>query len=312
VSVAQMDEKYDFEIIIGSYENFVIGYKYYAESKTLTNSFATDAHKGCVRSIASSGQYVATGGTDEAVNVYDLDQRKHLCNLMHHSGTVSSLQFTPDGSHLITAGQDGALCIIKAGSWIAEKTWTKAHKGAEVNGVAIHPSGKLALSLGQNRSLKTWNLLKGRIAYTTNLSSLDKMLDQVIWSPNGTYYAISTNNHIYVFDTSIAGIVCSIYCSSKISAMTFLEDGIVCLGEEEGWLIGYSIDADTALWQIRAFEGRIKCISCVSGKWIVVCASMGAMAVYKIRSAKKEPYKKAVADIGCRPICMTVRNRISE
>lgn len=34
----------------------------------------------------------------------------------------------------------------------------------------IHPSNKLALSLGQNKTLRTWNLVKGRPAYTSNLA----------------------------------------------------------------------------------------------------------------------------------------------
>ena len=38
-----------------------------------------------------------------------------------------------------------------------------------VNSLAIHPSGKLALSAGHDMSLRTWNLIKGRVAYTTNM-----------------------------------------------------------------------------------------------------------------------------------------------
>lgn len=39
--------------------------------------------------------------------------------------------------------------------------------------IAVHPSGKLALSLGKDLTLRTWNLVKGRPAYTTNLSRLE-------------------------------------------------------------------------------------------------------------------------------------------
>lgn len=39
-----------------------------------------------------------------------------------------------------------------------------------VNSIAIHPSSKLALTLGQNKTLRTWNLIKGRPAYISNLS----------------------------------------------------------------------------------------------------------------------------------------------
>ena len=34
---------------------------------------------------------------------------------------------------------------------------------------AIHPTGKMALSISKDRTMKTWNLMTGRCAYTTNV-----------------------------------------------------------------------------------------------------------------------------------------------
>ena len=48
--------------------------------------------------------------------------------------------------------------------------------------VAIHPSGKLALSIGKDRKLVTWNLIKGRSAYVTNIKDIPNF---VKWSPTG-------------------------------------------------------------------------------------------------------------------------------
>lgn len=38
-----------------------------------------------------------------------------------------------------------------------------------VTSLSVHPSGKLALSVGHDGTLRTWNLVKGRQAYATNL-----------------------------------------------------------------------------------------------------------------------------------------------
>lgn len=48
-----------------------------------------------------------------------------------------------------------------------EKT-LRGHRGGVV-GLAVHPSGKLALSVGRDGTLRTWNLIKGRKAYITKL-----------------------------------------------------------------------------------------------------------------------------------------------
>ena len=41
--------------------------------------------------------------------------------------------------------------------------------------MAMHPSGKIATSLAKDNTIRTWNLLKGRCAYTAHCS-------QGLWS----------------------------------------------------------------------------------------------------------------------------------
>lgn len=38
-----------------------------------------------------------------------------------------------------------------------------------VNGIAIHPSGKLALSISKDRKLITWDLMRGKRVFTSAL-----------------------------------------------------------------------------------------------------------------------------------------------
>lgn len=79
-----------------------------------------------------------------------------------HNAMVNHLRFTPDATHLFSAGSDGALAATRTGSWISEGLWKAPHNGKPINHISIHPSGKLALTLGADLTLKTWNLVKGR------------------------------------------------------------------------------------------------------------------------------------------------------
>lgn len=38
-----------------------------------------------------------------------------------------------------------------------------------VNSIAMHPSGKLALSVSKDKTMRMWNLMKGRSAYIRKL-----------------------------------------------------------------------------------------------------------------------------------------------
>ena len=65
-------------------------------------------------------------------------------------------------SHLVTASDNNSISVVRMGSWQAEKT-------AGVTALALHPTGKLAFSAGKDKKMITWNLVKARPAFITNI-----------------------------------------------------------------------------------------------------------------------------------------------
>jgi len=55
-----------------------------------------------------------------------------------------------------------------------------------VYSVAIHPSGKLALSAGKDKTLRTWNLMTAKAAYVTNIKE-GGLLNRLDFVPLGFY-----------------------------------------------------------------------------------------------------------------------------
>ena len=107
-----------------------------------------------------------------------------------------------------------------------------------MNDLAVHPSGKLALSVGRDRSLRIWNLMSGRCAYITmrpvgknaawsvratcppatvfprqsNLGlffALHTEPTQVGWLPSGDGYYIGAGTGVHVYSTATSEIVAS-------------------------------------------------------------------------------------------------------
>ncbi|XP_026681116.1 p21-activated protein kinase-interacting protein 1-like [Diaphorina citri] len=195
-----MTSENSFEILIGTYEEFVLGYQLIKsedeENKyTLTQTFVTHSHTASVRSVAATSKLAASSGADETVVLYDMVKRKQSGALMQHEGTITCLKFTPEGSHLISCSDDGSIAIFRVGSWQLEKLFKKAHKGTAVNHISIHPSGKLALSVGKDKTLRTWNLVKGRSAYITNLSRYNMDTDGNL---DSTTVSMGKTRHIHL------------------------------------------------------------------------------------------------------------------
>lgn len=85
--------------------------------------------------------------------------------------------------------------------------------------ISIHPSGKLALTVGKDRAMKTWNLIKGRTAYVTNIKAV---ADAVMWTPDGNSYAVATNNVVNVYEVKSAGITYTVDLKRRVNFITFL------------------------------------------------------------------------------------------
>merc|ERR1712002_197832 len=182
-------------------------------------SFTDHPHSGSVRCIAASkGGMVASGSNDETIHVYNANLGRDVGSLMSHGGSVTSLQFH-GAKYLVSGSEDNNVVIWRTKpKWEVLKT-LRGHKGP-VESVAVHPSGKIALSTGKDRTLKTWNLIKGRSAYVTNIKQEGSL---VRWSPSGKYYAIVVGAcGLRVYDVATASVVFSLDHRHRINALRFI------------------------------------------------------------------------------------------
>ncbi|KAL0953924.1 hypothetical protein HGRIS_005089 [Hohenbuehelia grisea] len=196
-----------FKVVAGSYEKLLYG----LEGSTTAGEgsdytinlkpiFAFPAHVSCIKAVSASpngGKWLATGSADEIVKVWDLRRKKEIGGLMHHEGSITHLTF-PSRSHLLSASEDGTLCLFRARDWSVLRT-LKGHKG-RVNSVAVHPSGKVALSVGKDRTLRMWDLMRGKGSASTKLGKEGEL---VRWSSDGSLFVVQTQSTIDVYTTEM-------------------------------------------------------------------------------------------------------------
>ncbi|CAB3368398.1 Hypothetical predicted protein [Cloeon dipterum] len=315
----QCENYSDLEIILGSYEEFVIGYKpLKAEDGmvTLSQSFANHSHRASVRCVASGGRFMASGGADDNIQLYDMKLRKEMGVLMHHEKTVTCVAFVGT-SHLISGSEDGDVVIWRSGNWQCEKIWT-AHKDGGVTSIAVHPSGKLCLTVGRDQTLKTWNLVKGRSAYTTNLHAQGEDLS---FSESGEHYAVlklmkgGAQFSVDVYSIVVAGVVYSVVPESRPSSITFLKDDFIAIGTDTGSVEIHQISKKSCVCKFKTKSTRIRKIGAVqfsSGEaWLVTAASNGEICIYSFKKISDEedlgsPKLIGSVSAGCRPTCLAL------
>ncbi|TCD68009.1 hypothetical protein EIP91_011620 [Steccherinum ochraceum] len=240
-----------FTVITGSYEKLLYGlqgqvsvegsqYKF-----TIKPVFIFPAHVSSIKAAAASpsgGKWLATGSADEIIKVWDLRRRKEIGGLMHHEGSITHLEF-PSRSHLLSASEDGTLCLFRARDWAVLRT-LKGHKG-RVNSVAVHPSGKVALSVGKDRTLRMWDLMRGKGVASTKLG---KEGETARWSTDGSLFVVQTQSTLDIYSTEMT-LLHTITHPSRIHDIKFHrrvdgEGEVLFVAAEDKKLSVYDVPSD--------------------------------------------------------------------
>lgn len=148
-----------------SYEGSLFGWNLISEHDsrkiTLELDYGFNVIQGCLKAIAVSqnGKYLALGGIDEQIRIYNVIDKKSIGELTSHRGDITCLEFYKS-SILVSGSMDACICIWRV------RDWTCLHimegQCGPVLSISIHPSGKLALSVSKDKGLKLWNLMLGK------------------------------------------------------------------------------------------------------------------------------------------------------
>ncbi|XP_059054018.1 p21-activated protein kinase-interacting protein 1-like [Achroia grisella] len=296
------------ELVVGTYEGFLLGYSIFSEptESKLKQTFATQSHTSSVRCVSLSEKFLASGGTDDKVVVIDLKTRKEHTVLMNHDGTINTVAFTNSGTHLLTGSDDGNIIVTRTGNWQIEKIWKKAHGGQPVTAIAIHPSDKLALSIGGDKTLRTWNLIKGRPAFTINLSSKGiSMPTEIRFSPGGDRFSLIYQQCVDVWTISKAGVEKHITCNSKPTSVQWITDDKLYVGLDNGNIIALNVSDSQAL-TYQAHKQRVKCLH-YENEVLYSASSAGELKVWSENDSKLSEICSTNA--GCRLTCVTLNRQ---
>lgn len=300
------------ELVAGSYEQVLFGFTVrrgpaksgHQETWTPVADFTHHSHTASLSVLAANSRYVVSGSKDETIHIYDMKRKVEHGALVFHAGTVTCLKFH-GSQHLISGAEDGHICIWDAKRWECLKT-IKAHRG-HVTFLSIHPSGKLALSVGTDKTLRTWNLLEGRSAFIKNIKENAHIVE---WSPSGGKYIVVVQNKVDVYRLGTASVSGTITNGKRISSVTFLSDSVLAVAGDEEVVRFFDCDSLECLCEFRAHENRVKDMVSfeVPDHHVLVTASNdGFIKMWTLPQDKKGPPSLLCeTNTGARLTCLTV------
>ncbi|MGH0131643.1 UNVERIFIED_CONTAM: hypothetical protein FKN15_056725 [Acipenser sinensis] len=232
---------------------------------TTEADFTHHAHTASLSAVAVNDRYLATGSKDETIQLYDLKKRVEHGSLLHHDGTISCLEFY-GRTHLLSGGEDGLICVWNTKKWECLKS-IRAHKG-HVTSLSVHPSGKIALSVGTDKTLRTWNLIDGRSAFIKNIKQNAHI---VMWSPAGERYVVVVNEKMDIYNLETASVTGTISNKKRISSIRFITNTIVVVAGDEETVRLYDTDSLKCLCEFKAHENRYSVLRYLGVSHVVSC-----------------------------------------
>ncbi|XP_061879587.1 p21-activated protein kinase-interacting protein 1-like isoform X2 [Entelurus aequoreus] len=269
------------KLIAGSYEQIAFGYNVQTDDNkwTAEADFTHHAHTASLSVVAASEKFVVTGSKDETIQLYDMKKKLEHGVLQHHDGSITCLEFY--ASYLISGGEDGLMCVWSIKKWECLKS-IKAHKG-QVTSLSVHPSGKLALSVGTDKTLRTWNLMTGRSAFIKNIKQNAHI---VRWSPDGSKYVVVIINQLDLYDLETALVTKTLKNPKRISSVKFLNNTILVVAGDDEIVRLCDVDKQEWVCEFKAHETRVKAVEsfkmddhCV----IVTASNDGFIKMWKLR-----------------------------
>jgi WD40 repeat protein len=153
-------------------------------------------------SIYLRGEY-ASDQCRALPTVWDTRTGDLLYELIGHEGLVTAIDWSPDGSSILTSGADGTIRLWEAETG-AEKLTNAIHTDS-VNDAVWSPDGNQIASASTDGTVRVWNSDLGHEVLI--FASLTGRITGVSWSPDGNRLAAASEDGLaHVWDVENGGL----------------------------------------------------------------------------------------------------------
>lgn len=271
-----------------------------------------DGHDGGAPPPPMPGSLLS-GGHDEVINVYNLRRNGQDGEIKTPGGLgmPTCCSFAPPGTagpasapptHALFGTASGKIVILRRRDWSVQHVLS-GHDGGGVGCLAVHPTGRMALSGGRrDGKIVLWDLTKGRLAFAHRLPKTGRggtrdAVGHIVWSGDGSRYAYCHGTKVTARDVSTGEDLLDVDLPGRVNQLAFVggpEGMFVACACDDGGLPVLEVgqleeteDADTrrAIMAIEPVDGtvagddRLKCVRAVEGGsgFLVVTANSGGV-----------------------------------
>jgi WD40 repeat protein len=181
-----------------------------------------NGHLNIVYSVAINpdGKTFATGGGDNTIKVWNLQNGEMICTFNGHSNYVRTVAFSPDGQTLASGSYDDTVRL-----WYSRTGTTFTGHSGDIASVVFSPDGKTLATGSDDTTIKIWNLKTEELIST--LTGHEKFVICLVFSPDGQRLISGSNDQtIKIWDMRTGLVIRTLTeHSSTICSLAISPDG---------------------------------------------------------------------------------------
>lgn len=217
----------------------------------------------CV-AFGPDGLWLASGGADNSIKIWDVRSGRELRSLNGHTGWVKALAISRDGKWLASGSNDRTVRVWDVFSGQQIKT-LPGHAGA-IESLSFSDDGRLLASGSADNSIKVWDVASGTEKQT--LKSHAGWVTTLTFSPDGKLLASGSVDHsIKLWDTTSWRERANLQKHvDRVTALAFSADGnSLASGGADGSVCWWRVGAGKERWASKRSDAAIVSISFKTG-----------------------------------------------
>ena len=246
-------------------------------------------HSDAVAAITFSrqGRFLASGGLDNAVRLWNPANGQELELLQGHTGPVYGVAFSPDGFLLASASGDATVRLWEIAKAKTVRTLT-GHTGG-VYSVAFSPDGSAIATAGKDRTVKLWDASSGQLLRTFTGHSAPVLV--VTFNPEGSALATGgEDNAVVLWDVHSGGQLHAFQGhTGKVNAVAFSPDGhTLASASQDRTMRLWDVDSGAALRTLTGHTGSVQAVAFSSdGKTLASGGADGTLRIWDVATGRE-------------------------
>ena len=213
--------------------------------------------------LSPDGKFLASGGDDKVVLIWDIEQKKLVMWLRGHTQTVWALAFSPDGTLLASGGSDAIRL------WDVSRQKQVAVLEKESGALAFSPDGKLLASVRRDE-INLWDVRSREPVGTLRFPISSPSNTCIAFSPDGEWIA-GAGDGVQLWNVAKQEKVATLEGHRGwIRSVSFSQNG--------KWLASGSRDGTVLLWEVN-LPGALSVEP--SAKRIITLGGLKRMMLYQ-------------------------------